>query len=141
MITALARFLPTLSPDEVRMTAYLLAGRIGPSFSTPEIGIGQITAAHAVAEASEQTIERVKRLIARSGDVGSAAETLITRRSCQLTIAQVFHELDAIAYVKGSGAQQTKVRRLAELLGRASGAEAKYIVRAVVGTIELALAR
>jgi 1-acyl-sn-glycerol-3-phosphate acyltransferase len=27
------------------MTAYLLAGRIGPSFSAPEIGIGQIFAA------------------------------------------------------------------------------------------------
>jgi hypothetical protein len=32
MIAALARFLPTLSPEEVQMTAYLLAGRIGPTF-------------------------------------------------------------------------------------------------------------
>lgn len=134
MIAALARLLPTLSPDEVRMTAYLLGGRIGPSFSTPEIGIGQLFAVRALAEAAGLTIEHVKKLVARSGDVGSVAEALITRRTSRLTIAQVFHELSAIAHAKGSGAQQAKVRRLARLLGRASGSEAKYIVRAVLGT-------
>jgi len=134
MIFALARFLRTLSPDEVRMTAYLLAGRIGPSFSTPEIGIGQISAARVLAEVSGQTIENVRRLIARSGDAGSAAETLISRRASRLTVKQVFDRLGAIAHARGSGAQQTKVNQLAGLLGRASGSEAKYIVRAVLGT-------
>jgi len=134
MIAALARFLPTLSPEEVQMTAYLLAGRIGPSFSAPEIGIGQIFAVRAVAEASKQTIEHVKKLVVKLGDVGSAAEALISPRASRLTIARVFGELSAIAYAKGSGAQQTKVQRLAALLGQASGPEAKYIIRAAQGT-------
>jgi hypothetical protein len=47
MITALARFLPALSPEEVKMTAYPLAGRIGSSFSAPEIGFGQVFAVRA----------------------------------------------------------------------------------------------
>ena len=81
MIAALARFLPTLSPEEVKMTAYLLAGRIGPSFSAPEIGIGQMFAVRAVAEAGGRTSERVKKLVANSGDVGSVAETLIAGRA------------------------------------------------------------
>ncbi len=65
MTSMLARFLPTLSPEEVRMTAYFLAGRIGPSFSAPEIGIGQVSAARAVAESSGQGIENVRKLIRR----------------------------------------------------------------------------
>lgn len=134
MIAALAGFLPTLSAEEVRMTAYLLAGRIGPSFSAPEIGIGQIFAMRAVAEASRKPIEHVKKLVARAGDVGSVAEALITRRASRLTIAQVFRALGTIAHTKGSGAQLTKVRRLAGLLAQASRKEAKYIVRAAQGT-------
>jgi DNA ligase-1 len=62
------------------------------------------------------------------------AEALINRRASRLTIAEVFDELSAIAHTTGSGAQQAKVRRLAEVLGRASGTEAKYIVRAAQGS-------
>lgn len=134
MIAALARFLPTLSAEDVRRTAYLLTGRIGPSFSAPEIGIGQAFAVRAVAEGCGQTSERVKRLVAKSGDVGSAAEALIARRAGGLTVANVFEELSAIAHAKGRGAQQAKVTRLAALLGRGSGLEAKYVVRAALGT-------
>jgi hypothetical protein len=97
MIAALARSLATLSPNQVRMTAYLLAGRIGPSFSTPEIGIGQIFAIRALAEASGHTIEQIKKLVARYGDIGSVADALIARRASRLTITQVFRELGAIA--------------------------------------------
>ncbi len=140
MTSMLARFLPALSPEEVRMTAYFLAGRIGPSFSAPEIGIGQVSAARAVAESSGQGIANVRKLIAATGDVGTAAETLITRRSCGLMIGQVFRAIKAIAYAKGSGAQQAKVKRLAELLSRASGLEAKYIVRTVLGTYRIGVA-
>ena len=134
MIDALALFLPTLSPEEVRITAYLLAGRIGPSFCAPEIGIGQTFAIRALAEAGGRTSEHIKTLVERSGDVGSVAETLITRHAGRLTIPKVFHELSAIAHASGSGAQQTKVTRLAALLGQASGLEAKYIIRAALGT-------
>jgi DNA ligase-1 len=134
MINALARFLPTLSPQEVRMTAYLLAGRIGPSFRAPEIGIGQTLAIRALAEAGGQTREHIKKLVARSGDVGSVAETLIIRRADRLTITKVFDDLAAIAHATGRGAQHTKVMRLAALLRQASGLEAKYITRAALGT-------
>ena len=88
----------------------------------------------ALAEAVGQTSEHVRKLVARSGDVGSMTETLIPRRAGRLTIAKVFNELNAIVHSRGSGAQQTKVTRLAALLGRASALEAKYIVRAALGT-------
>ncbi len=55
-------------------------------------------------------------------------------------IGQVFRALKAIAYAKGSSAQQPEVKRLAELLSRASGLEAKYIVRTVLGTHRIGVA-
>jgi len=140
MVTMLARALPTLSAAEVRMLAYLLSGKVGASFSTPEFGIAGGLAARAIAEASLQPAEKVASLISRAGDAGKVAELLLARAPDRLSIAQVFAALRAIAYTKGAGSQQAKVKTLASLLSRASGLEAKYIVRTVLGTHRIGVA-
>jgi DNA ligase 1 len=140
MVTMLAHALPQLSAAEMRMTAYLLSGKVGPSFSTPELGIAEALAARAIAEASAQPMERVTRLISRAGDAGQVAESLLARPAGRLSIAQVFEALRAIAYTQGMGSQQAKVKTLASLLNRAAGLEAKYIVRSVLGTHRIGVA-
>jgi len=141
MVGMLARMLRVLPPREVKMTAYLLSGRAGPSFSTPEFGVAQALAAKAIAEGSSRTIGEVTRLIGKVGDAGEAAAELLAARSVsRLRISEVFEELSAIAYQTGSGAQQAKVRTLASLLERASRLESKYIVRTVLGTHRIGVA-
>jgi DNA ligase-1 len=140
MVTMLAHVLPTLSAPEVRMMAYLLSGKVGPSFSTPEFGIAGALAARAIAQASRQPAEKVTRLISRAGDAGKAAESLLARPPGRLSIAHVFEALRAIAYKQGTGSQQAKIKSLASLLGRASGLEAKYVVRTVLGTHRIGVA-
>lgn len=134
MAGILGRFLPKLRPDEARMTAYLLAGRVGPSFSAPEFGMGAAMVARAAGAAFGVPAARVTRAAVRTGDLGDIAERLARSRSSGLSIAALFRELRVIAQTCGQGAQGRKVELLAHLLRRSSPLEAKYIARTVLGT-------
>lgn len=115
------------------MAAYLLSGKVGPSFAAPEFGMAEAMIARAVAQAFDVPPERVRRMAVRSGDMGAVSEELDSRRGKKLSIASVFTILTGIANTSGSGAQQRKVDALADLLQRAGAIEAKYIVRTVLG--------
>lgn len=134
MIDILARFLTTLTPREGRMTAYLLSGKVGPSFSAPEFGMAAAMVARAVAQAFDVPLGRVTRLAVRRGDMGEVAQALAIGRGSRQTIETVFDALSRIAQTGGAGAQKRKIDELAALLSRSSGPEAKYIVRTVLGT-------
>lgn len=133
MIGILARFLPRLSPQEVRETAYLLSGKVGPSFSAPEFGMADKLIARAMAQAFGVPVERIDTMAVRSGDLGDVAERLAPARRGRLSIATVFTELSRIARISGAGSQRDKIDTLAELLRASEAVEAKYIVRTVSG--------
>jgi DNA ligase-1 len=135
MIDILARFLPKVSPQEARIAAYLLSGKVGPSFSAPEFGMAEKMVARAMAEAFGVPLTRITRMAVGAGDMGLVAERLTARkRGSKLSIANVFEALTEIAEAAGSGAQGRKVEKLVKLLSRATSVEAKYIVRTVLGT-------
>lgn len=133
MIEILGRFLPKLSPEEAKLTAYLLSGKIGPSFSSPELGMADKMAARAVANAYGVPLARVTNMAVRSGDMGEVAERLAAKRGAALSVAGVFERLSEIAHASGAGTQKQKIDALTALLRRASALEAKYIVRTVLG--------
>lgn len=134
MIDTLGRFLPKLSPQEARLTAYLLSGKVGPSFSTPQFGMAEKMVAHAVARAYDVPMVRVARMAVRSGDLGAVAAQLTVGRGASLSIDQIFKLLTQVALTSGPGAQTEKIDMLAALLRQADAVEAKYIVRTVLGT-------
>lgn len=135
MIDSLARFLPKLSPEDVRITAYLLSGKVGPSFSAPEFGMAEKLVTRAVAEVFDAPIARVAHMATRSGDLGLVAERLAgSKRGARLSITAVFKALTQIAQTSGSGAQSAKIALLKDLLRKSGGNEAKYVVRTVLGT-------
>lgn len=134
MIEILGAFLRKLSPSEARTTAYLLSGRVGPSFSAPEFGMAEKTIALAIAQAFDVPPARVTTAFVKLGDLGAAAKLLDTRRGSGLSIARVFALLTQIAGTSGAGSQKGKIDKLAELLRSSSAVEAKYIVRTVSGT-------
>lgn len=134
MIAILAKFLPQLSPQEAKITAYLLSGKVGPSFSAPEFGMAEKMIGRAVAQAFDIPLARITRMAVRSGDLGEVAEQVAGGRGAGLTILATFTQLTQIAHISGTGAQQDKIDKLAALLRRANPVEAKYIVRTVLGT-------
>lgn len=61
MIEILARFLRRLSPQEARMTAYLLSGKVGSSFLAPEFGMAETMIVRAIAQVFDVPALRRRR--------------------------------------------------------------------------------
>jgi DNA ligase-1 len=141
MIDILADLFGRLSPEEARMAAHLLRGRVAPAFLPVELGIADKLVVRALAQAADTPVEKVQRTFRKTGDLGDAAAALISReREHGPSIADVFHRLEEIAQAGGSGAQERKIRLLVSLLADCPKREAKYIVRIVLGKLRLGVA-
>src|SRR2546428_4598457 len=97
-------------------------------------------AVRAMAQATGASQEVVTRQLTRAGDLGLVVEALLkkgkTRRS-ELTVDEVYDGLDRAARASGEGAQASRIAAIVGLLGRATPAEAKYIVRMAPGKLRL----
>jgi len=140
-ITRLLADLFRQTPRElVGRVTYLTQGKLYPDFEGIEIGVAEKMAVRAVAQAAGSPVEAVARHLAKAGDLGSVAETLLGKaraRRPALTVEEVYEGLDRAAHASGAGAQAAKLEAIAGLLTRATPAEAKYIVRMATGKLRL----
>jgi len=152
MIDILADFFPEISPEEARISAYLLRGEVSPPYEGLETGLAGKMAIRAISRAENADIEKIDSLFKKTGDLGSVIVFLreMSRRDKNLksyevplrkigflTIKEVFQKLVEIAKTSGEGSQDKKINMLADLLSKTSGIEAKYIIRTLLGTLRL----
>ena len=141
LVAILAAFLSRLNPDEAKAVAYLLRGEVAAPFESLEFGMAERMVARAMTIAYAAPEQRVAKLLAVAGDLGTAAERLAgAKRGGAKTILSVFDELRKIAQISGKGSQQLKCAKLAQLLSGASAIEAKYIIRTVLGSHRIGVA-
>lgn len=116
----------------------LSLGRVFPTWSEEELGIGSKLLMKAIALVVGVKPEDVEDKQRDAGDIGRAAQELFLKKkqatlfSRKLTIEKVQSNLMKIATVSGSRAQSKKLEILRELLSSASPTEAKYITRTVI---------
>ncbi|MDJ0270902.1 MAG: ATP-dependent DNA ligase [Aigarchaeota archaeon] len=126
--------------------AYLTLGEVYPAYVGLELGVADKLALRAVRQVSGASEKQVNELMARLGDIGLVAETLIGRRGQQtlfqepLTVETVYNALERIAKASGPGSIETKLQILSGLLSQASPIEAKHILRIVTGKMRLGIA-
>lgn len=140
LIEVLADLFRQTPKSLLRKVVYLCQGKIAPDFAGVEIGLAEKLAARSVAEAAGVAEQKVQSLLRRLGDLGAAAEQLLSQheiRRSHLTVEEVFDHLEAIARASGKGAQAQKIASLADLLRRATPLEARYLVRTVTGKLRL----
>lgn len=145
MVEILKGLFNKTTPIEAKMVAYLLQGRISPSFTGVEIGMGEKFVEGAISNISGKRREDIESLYAKKGDLGIVAfEVMKGRKGKQSslfekprTIATVFAAFKKIAESAGAGAQQKKIDILQSLLLDASPLEAKYLVRIPLNTMRL----
>ena len=144
--TILAEFLRVLKDKGESEWIYLLRGRVFPDYDDREFGISGQLVIKAIAFAfgvkEELIVERYKKL----GDLGEIAEEFAGKKkqaslfSAKLNVKKVFVNLRKVVEVEGKGAVRGKLDLIAEILGNASGMEAKYIVRTLLGQLRVGVA-
>ncbi len=138
MIDILADFFPKISPEEAKISAYLLRGEIAPPYEGVEMGLANKMVIRAIALSQGETSSKIEDLCNKRGDLGLVVEDLrLNEKGKGLKIKEIFERLKAIADLSGGGSQEKKINSLAELLSKSSGREGKYIVRTILGILRL----
>ncbi|MDD1775628.1 MAG: ATP-dependent DNA ligase [Methanobacterium sp.] len=143
-------------PENLPEVTLLSLGRIFPTWSEEELGIGSKLLMKAISLVVGVSPEEVEDQIRESGDIGYASQELFQRKVQStlfmrpLTIDKVYQNLVKIADITGGRSQYKKLEILRELLSSATPHEAKYITRTVLeelrvgvgeGTLKDAIAR
>ena len=143
-LTARLAELLTATPDDLLPTVcYLCQGLIAPEFAGIDLGLAEKLAVRAVATATGRTAEQVAASVRDTGDLGQAADQLLTETGtgqvASLPVTEVVGTLHEIAAAEGPGSQGRKLELLAGLLTRATPLEARYLLRLVTGGLRLGI--
>ncbi|UTB31426.1 MAG: ATP-dependent DNA ligase [Methanobacterium sp. ERen5] len=137
----LAKFFSEIGNEDSELlpvVTLLSLGRVFPTWSEEELGIGSKLLMKAIALVVGVKPEEVEDKQRDAGDIGQAAQELFLKKkqatlfSRKLTIRKVRSNLMKMATVSGNRAQSKKLEILRELLSSASPTEAKYITRTVI---------
>lgn len=127
-----------IDPENLPVVTLLSLGRIFPTWSEEELGIGSKLLMKAIGLVVGVTEGEVEDQIRDSGDIGVASQELFKRKvqstlfRKSLTIDKVHQNLVKIADISGDRSQYKKLEILRELLSSASPEEAKYLTRTVL---------
>jgi DNA ligase 1 len=139
----LAELLAATPGDLLPTVCYLCQGLIAPEFAGIDLGLAEKLAIRAVGTATGRTAEQVTGSVRETGDLGQAADQLLTEtaagRPASLLVTEVVGTLHEIAAAEGPGSQGRKLELLAGLLTRATPLEARYLLRLVTGGLRLGI--
>ncbi len=141
----LAEFLKKTDAEILPIVTLLSLGKVFPTWSEKEIGIGLKLLMKAISLVVGVSPEAVEDSVRDKGDIGLAAEYLFANRlqstlfTMPLTIVKVYSNMEKMADKSGKKAQGKKIEILRELLSSASPKEAKYITRTVVEELRVGL--
>ena len=145
-IEILADLLKKIKSEPNKETIYLLQGKAFPDYSEREFGISEKLCIKALNKASgiqeKELIQKWKKL----GDLGLVAEHSISTKkqntlfSNKLTTKKVLDNLQKLPELQGKGTINKKLSLISELLTSASGIEAKYIIRTLLGDLRVGVA-
>jgi DNA ligase-1 len=139
----LSEFLKTA--DELDKVMLLVQGRLFPNWDTRELGMAARLLLKSISLATGASLDKIESLWKETGDLGRVASELTKNKSQAtlfsqpLTVAKVFENLRRLAELEGAGTVDRKVQLVAELLTSAQPAEAKYVIRTILGELRVGL--
>ncbi|KAM9980782.1 hypothetical protein ACTFIY_003085 [Dictyostelium cf. discoideum] len=141
----LFRSIMLLSPKDLVMTIYLSINKIGPSYQSKELGIGEHVLIKSLAESTGRSVDVIKQELTEVGDLGIIAQNsrstqTLMGKPTPLTIQSVFKTFQQIADLSGTGGQQKKKDLIKKLLVSCKDCETLYIIRSLQGKLRIGLA-
>ena len=132
-IDILADLIVDLEESDLEIFSRLILGRPFPEWSGKKLGIGPSLLYDAVAYVTGIKPEEVIECLNRTGDIGSAVEDLLSRKSqtsffkSELTLEEVMQAIIEISSFGGGKSQREKTRVIQRLFSDSSPLEGHYI--------------
>ena len=132
--------LADLSDDDLRLAARWAAGRVFPLSDQRTVNVGFSVLRNATASATGADPDELQASLVRLGDPGDVAaaalDALVPPVEPTLTMADVEAFFAEIAAIRGSRAKTT---RIAEMLGRVTPVEARFLVKLLAGETRIGM--
>ncbi len=136
MTAILSSLIKELPAEEIDKGLYLASGYLKAPFENRNFNIAE----KMMQKTLEQTYgatNAINEMYREMGDLGNVALKLATARKCDLSLTEVYEKLEKLAYMEGTGSQDSKAKVAAELLNKLDPISAKYVVRIILGTMRL----
>lgn len=147
MKSVISEFLKTLDGKDLEIATRFLMGKIFPG--EQELGIGPSLLTSALSAVSGESVEAIKELVKKTGDIGLAAKEALSKKKKQttftsfasdaqaLTVAEVYKNLENISRATGSGSQDKKIKILQYLFSSVTPEEAIYLARLIMQELRI----
>lgn len=137
----LAELFNELNAEEIGQTVYLLQGRVAPLFEKIEFGMAEKTVIKAITNSLNVDRAYFEKENRRLGDVGKTVEEFkkqyVSFEQREMTISQVFLDLERLAQASGDGSNDMKVGILSGLIAQLDSLSCRYLVRIPQGMMRL----
>ncbi|MDP6349371.1 MAG: MtnX-like HAD-IB family phosphatase, partial [Chloroflexota bacterium] len=137
MAAYLAELLRNLDPEDGGRIAYLLQGRVAPTFLPVEFGVGEKMLVSAIAAAFDVGPVEVEERFKEMGDFGLVAESFAKFTAGSRSVAEIFASLETIAAISGEGSVERKVEKVAEVMRSLGSLENRYFARIPIERLRL----
>lgn len=140
------RIFKKLKNEKNKEVIYLLQGKAFPDYSEKEFGISEQLCIKALSKASGISDKEIVLKWKKTGDLGLVSEEIMSKKkqntlfSNKLTTEKVLDNLKKLPELIGKGTVDKKMGLISELLTSASGTEAKYIIRTLLGDLRIGAA-
>jgi len=141
----LSELLRGLTPSETPAALYMVQGQLLPPFAGEPMGMAARLLLRAMERALGDQGEKgrsrdLDALLAEVGDPGLLAERLkMGREHGHLDLSGIYESLLEISRLSGSGSQDEKISRLANLFQGVSPLSSRYLARFVMGRLRLGI--
>lgn len=137
----LAELFNQLSVEEIGQTVYLLQGRVAPLFEKTEFGMAEKTVIKSIVSSLNVDRPYFEKENRRLGDVGKTVEEFkkqyVSFEEREMTINEVFLDLERLAKASGDGSNEMKVGILSGLIRQLDSKSCRYLVRIPQGMMRL----
>jgi len=133
----LADLLSKASSSESQIICYLSLGQLNPPHIGTQFQVAEKNFIKVIANLLKVPEAEVKKQVKKYGDVGSVLEHGSWKVKDELTVHQLYRELEKIEAISGIGAQEAKITALYDLLKKLDPISAKYVARIVIGKLRL----
>lgn len=142
MTRVLSELFSKASEAEIGHLCYLLQGRVAPRYEAVEFGMADKFVIRAIAQAFSVDPAHVLRIFKKTGDLGQTAqevcrETKHRAQPADYSVTAVYKKLSEIARESGTGSQERKISKLAELLKGSDELSLRYLVRIPLDKLRL----
>ena len=138
-IRLLAEYLGARPVAEAAMAALFFSGRAFPAWEETTLQVGGALLWRLAAESAKVSDEELSEAYRRYGDLGNAVAEVFGARQKQPAVPEIFlpelaESFRKIAAARGPAAKSQILR---PLLARATGNEAKYIIKIMLGDLRI----